>query len=253
MPFPYSRIYPLQKPVLQMQLSEVLNTVLWSVLSCAAQTDGTISYVSGEHIGVVWNTSKKVVQHTMAALHFADGLARRTNCQASIGIATGAGLHGNVGNNKNRYTTTAGMPMRAAGALASLAASLSTFCMVCEIHGTIPASMQNLTRVCFRLIDSWLDACERLRMRVYQIDTQALQEHIESDESVGLSIDCTDMPGIETTCEQFTRLVMSALADPAKAPKVAQDLVQLSGVDSGKDPVCMVCIPPRDLQRPLYY
>ena len=150
------------------------NAMVRAVSETAANTEGVIGGVSGNTITVLWNASKKCRMHTLAGLSFAAQVCSRTERFMRVGVATGSLLHGNIGTQKNRFSTTAGLGVDAADAMADYASRLGVFCVFCDCLGEKRAVDISLEAT-VRLIDLWQAISgDKKLLRIYELDSKKL-------------------------------------------------------------------------------
>eukprot|EP01065_Artemidia_motanka_P008771 TRINITY_DN14429_c0_g2_i5.p1 TRINITY_DN14429_c0_g2~~TRINITY_DN14429_c0_g2_i5.p1 ORF type:complete len:1726 (+),score=476.64 TRINITY_DN14429_c0_g2_i5:359-5536(+) len=124
------------------------SNVQW-MLACATRTQGKVMSVLGSSAQVSWNviTSCANASPNMSFAFLYDCASHEVH----MGTCSGVLLHGQLGDTRQRFHTTAGLVPRCASALAKSAAELLTGCLVVFIPETPAAEHSSL-----RPVDRWL-------------------------------------------------------------------------------------------------
>eukprot|EP01061_Rhynchopus_euleeides_P001254 TRINITY_DN1089_c0_g1_i12.p1 TRINITY_DN1089_c0_g1~~TRINITY_DN1089_c0_g1_i12.p1 ORF type:complete len:1116 (+),score=364.35 TRINITY_DN1089_c0_g1_i12:313-3348(+) len=162
------------------KLFNACNVMIRAVSDAAVASDGVVGSVTGRTMTIVWNASKRCKMHRNAALTCTAQLEKRTSSVMRIGVATGMMLHGNVGTQKSRFSTTFGLALEVAEAVADHSIAMGCFSLYAdcstERFGVEDASLQGSVR----LIDAWMDEREKRVLRIFQVMSETVLSQAES-------------------------------------------------------------------------
>eukprot|EP01064_Diplonema_japonicum_P000160 TRINITY_DN10102_c0_g1_i1.p1 TRINITY_DN10102_c0_g1~~TRINITY_DN10102_c0_g1_i1.p1 ORF type:complete len:261 (+),score=54.54 TRINITY_DN10102_c0_g1_i1:456-1238(+) len=114
-----------------------VDEILRKILMVCDRTHGVVVSVHGSNVAVVWNTSKKNVNHVKSSMQFVDmmGGNMKSLGQSSellgIGLSNNQAIHGTVGTGRQKFITVLGPCFDISSKLCMLAVESNTFCLYC--------------------------------------------------------------------------------------------------------------------------
>ncbi|KAJ9445306.1 Adenylate cyclase [Diplonema papillatum] len=134
---------------------EVLRKILTSVLCAANRTNGSIQFLSGSGVAVVWNTHRKQCKdHVTAGVLFAGNL-EKVCANVSVGLATGPLFSADSSVSRFKFILAIGFVVELSVELAHAASYLNVFALSSSVPGYPNPSTYGSLVYLTRPIDTW--------------------------------------------------------------------------------------------------
>ena len=189
------------------KMFESSNIMIRAAAEAAQATDGVVGNVTGRTLTVVWNATKKCVQHSTAALTFAQELLKLKG-MLQVGLATGTMLHGNVGTRTSRFVTTFGTPLEAASAMTDHAKMFGVYCLYADCTTDNRLQSEATLRSCVRLVDVWHVSLRAFNTHIYEVNLSRLASALS-----GWGGGVTESTQDDTSVEAHSRAVAAAMSE----------------------------------------
>eukprot|EP01062_Namystynia_karyoxenos_P047455 TRINITY_DN3580_c0_g1_i1.p1 TRINITY_DN3580_c0_g1~~TRINITY_DN3580_c0_g1_i1.p1 ORF type:complete len:355 (+),score=90.84 TRINITY_DN3580_c0_g1_i1:172-1236(+) len=208
--------------------SRIINKTVVNILMSASRTQGKVDGVVGDSALLCWNVIQSCAMYQTQPVLFAAALDASASGVA-IGIGSGQLLHGSVGNQKQRFHITVGLPAQLAEALAAEARRMDCTCLASWL-GEPPKAMRESVRP----VDTW--ARPRAGQQVAEI-CRIWQPELDKVYKAGTTWDTDDNAVEATDGESLCMLYDSALtqgspealrrlADVARGDRILEQVVK---------------------------